>query len=186
MTTSECIQKAQQDFEKAAAHLRDEYSRLQIGRASAALVENIHAEAYGTSQLLKALANISIPDPRTIAIQPWDRSVLPAIEKAIRDSDLGLNPVNDGIVVRLNIPALTEERRRDLTKVVHQFAEESKISIRNSRQVAHNTFKELKDKSEITEDDLHLSQKKLQDKVDAVNKQIDEMAKKKEEDVMKI
>jgi ribosome recycling factor len=186
MKTDEQIQKAAQDFSGAMEHLKAEYSRLQIGRASSSLVENIDVESYGVSQPLKALANISTPDAKTISIQPWDRSTLGAIEKAITASDLGLAPVNDGVAVRINIPALTEERRKELAKVVYQLAEEAKISIRNARQSAQNKFKEMKDASEITEDDLHGSQKRLQDKVDDANKQIDELAKKKEEDIMKI
>ncbi|MBU1992209.1 MAG: ribosome recycling factor [Patescibacteria group bacterium] len=186
MVTEEQIQKAKTDFQKAIEHLRSGYSKLQIGRASTSIVESVQVEAYGATQPLKTMANISVPDPRTISIQPWDKSILSAIEKAVRASDLGLAPINDGAVVRINIPPLTEERRRDLSKVVFQMAEDARISVRNARQIAHSKFKELKESSEITEDDMHGSEKRLQVGVDEANKKIDELAKKKEGDIMTI
>lgn len=180
------IQKAQQEFDKAIKHLMDEYARLQIGRASASIVEHVTVEAYGTNQPIRNLANISIPDPKTISIQPWDKTVLSSIEKAIREANLGFNPINDGLVVRINIPPLTEERRKELSRVVYQLAEEAKIAVRNSRQTIHNGFKESKEKSLITEDDFHNYEKKLQDKVDEANKKIDELAKQKDSDIMTV
>lgn len=186
MSVDAAIAKAGEEFNKAIAHLKEENARLQIGRANSSLVENIPVDVYGVSQPIKAIANISIPDPRTIQIQPWDKSNLGPIEKAIVGIGTGLNPVNDGICVRIAIPLLTEERRADLTKHVRKLAEEARITVRNVRQDAHNHFKQLKADSEITEDDLHGADKKLQTKVDEVNKTIDEIAEAKEKDVMTV
>ncbi len=186
MSVEDAISKAVGEFEKAIAHLKDEYGRLQVGRANSSLVENIPVDVYGVSQPIKAIASISIPDPRSIQIQPWDKGSLGPIEKAIVGIGTGLNPVNDGICVRISIPPLTEERRIDLAKSVKKLAEEAKISMRNARQDAHNHFKELKTASDITEDDLFVSDKKLQEKLDVHNKTVDEVCAAKEKDVMTI
>lgn len=186
MSVQDAISRAEQEFEKALLHLKDEFGRLQVGRASSALVENINVDVYGSSQPIKAIATIVIPEPKTIQIQPWDKSTLGSIEKAIVGIGTGLNPINDGIFIRINIPPLTEERRRDLTKHVSKLAEDARITVRNIRQDAHNHFKQLKADSEITEDDLHSADKRLQEKVDAINKKIDETTKSKEQDVMTI
>lgn len=186
MTTDQAINNAVVEFQKAVDHLKDDFSRLQIGRASAALVENIPVEMYGVTQPVKAVASINIPEPRTIVIQPWDKSALAAIEKGIVGVGIGLNPINDGIVVRINIPTLTEERRADLTKHVRQLSENARISVRTARQEVHNRFKHMKAENEITEDDLHSADKRLQEKVDKVNEQIDHLVKTKEQDVMTV
>jgi len=186
MSVQDSISKAHGEFEKALTHLLDEFGRMQVGRASSALVENINVDVYGASQPLKAIASISIPEPRTLQIQPWDKGNLAGIEKAIVGIGTGLNPINDGNFVRINIPPLTEERRKDLTKHVHKFAEDARITVRNARQDAHNTFKQLKSDNDITEDDLRDADKKLQEKVDDVNKKIDEASKTKENSVMTI
>lgn len=186
MTSDQVLSVASQEFEKAVAHLKDEFNRLQLGRANPSLVENVHVEIYGAVQPLKAVASISVPEPRTLMISPWDRSTLAAIEKGIVGSGLGLNPVNDGIVVRINIPALTQERRADLTKVVKKLSEEARIGVRTARQDAQNGLKAMEAKSEITEDDLRGSTKNLQDNVDVINKKIDELAKQKEQDIMTV
>ena len=180
------ILKAEQDFQGALQHLKSEFAGLQVGRASAALVENLNVEAYGSVQPLKALASISIPDPKTIQIQPWDRSQLQVVEKAIQNSDIMITPSNDGIVIRLNIPPLTEERRADLSKVVNRLAEEARISVRQSRQKINDQIKEAYKNSEITEDDKLSAEKKLQEKVDEINKEIESLAKAKEAEVMKV
>lgn len=182
----EVLNSVQGDLNKVVEHLKNEYARLQIGRASAALVEGLMVEAYGSKQPLKAVASISVPDARTVQIQPWDKSQLAAIEKAVQQSDLNLNPVNDGAFIRLNLPPLTEERRKDLTKVVHRLAEESRISVRNVRQKGHDKMKEMEKNKELTEDQVKVFQKKLQDKVDAVNTEIEKIAKGKEQDVMTV
>lgn len=186
MLTDPVIASTTQEFEKVLNHLKEEYSRLQVGRANAALVEHVMVEAYGTTQPLKNVASISVPDAKTIQIQPWDRSIMSAVEKAIQVSDLGLNPVNRGTAILLNIPPLTEERRRDLVKVVNTLAENTRISVRNIRQIAHTKFKDMKQEKQISEDEEIGAQKQLQTKVDAVNSKIAEMAKAKEEGVMTV
>ncbi len=182
----DALQQAQNDFSKILDFLKSEYSRLQIGRASAALVESLMVEAYGSRQPLKGMASISVPDAKTVQIQPWDKSILSAIEKAIQTSDLNLSPLNDGITIRLNLPPLTEERRKDLSKVVHRMAEDARISVRSARQKAHDRVKEMEKNKELTEDQVKLFQKKLQEKVDAANVDIEKMSKTKESDVMTV
>lgn len=180
------IMKAVQEFDSAIKHLADEFSRLQMGRASAALVEDINVDVYGSRQTLKSIASISIPEPRALVIQPWDKSNLAAIEKGIVGAGIGLNPVNDGNLIRINMPPMTEERRAETAKKVRKMGEDAKISIRNARQEAHNNFKKMKADSTITEDDLHSSEKKLQDRVDDANKVIEEMVHNKETDIMTV
>jgi ribosome recycling factor len=180
------LSQLQKDFDDSLSHLKSEYSRLQIGRASPALVETITVEAYGTKQPMKALASISIPDSKTVQIQPWDKGVLAAIEKAIQASDLNISPLNDGLSIRLNLPQLTEERRHDIAKIVHKMAEESRISVRHLRQKALDKAKELEKKADITEDQLRSFEKKLQEKVDNVNHLIEELSKAKEKEIMTV
>ncbi len=186
MSAQHYIDQARVEFEKALTHLNEEYSKLQAGRANPGLVEGILVDAYGVTQPLKSCASISCPDLKTLQIQPWDRSLMSAIEKAIREADLGLNPMNNGLAVMLNIPPLTEERRKELVKLVKNLAEEAKISIRNARQTAHTKFKDLEAAKEITEDEKFGSEKKLQDVVDDYNKKIDEAEKKKAEGIMTV
>lgn len=183
---SDLIVQVEAEMKKVVEHLKTEYSHLQIGRASAALVEGVMVEAYGSHQSLKGLAHISVPDAKTIQIQPWDKGTLQAIEKGILMANLGLNPTNDGIVVRINIPPLTEERRRDLTKVVHKLAEDARISVRHARQAVMDKIKGQEKAKEISEDMAKGLEKKLQEKVDFVNKEIETLAKNKEADVMKV
>ena len=186
MVFDEGITQAVADFNKTVAHLKLEFSRVQVGRANSSLVEGLNIEDYGSMQPLKAVATVSVPDPKTIQIQAWDRDNLVAIEKAITNSSLGLSPNNDGVVIRINIPPLTEERRTTLKKVVSKLAEEAHIGIRNARQVAHKLFKQLKDDSEMTEDDIRDAEKQLQSKVDDANKQVDDLRLSKEKDVMTV
>lgn len=185
-TTQQHIDTAAQEFQKTIAHLKSEFAKLQMGRATPALVEDLKIEAYGSMQLLKGLASISVPDPKTLQIQPWDRNILGAVERAIQAANLNLNPVNDGRVIRIPMPPLTEERRKELAKVVRQMSENAKISVRNARGIAHGAFKTMEEGKEITEDDRRLAEKHLQEKVDNVNKEIEELAKKKEQDIMTI
>jgi ribosome recycling factor len=186
MPTTPFLNTAKEEFSKAAGHLKVEYAKLQIGRASSALIEDVKVEAYGTMQPLKGCASISVPDPKTIQIQPWDKGILNQIDVAIQNAGLNLNPVNDGNFIRINIPPLTEERRTELTKYVHKLAEDAKISVRNARQIAHEAFKKLESDKAISEDDMHHSNKQLQDEVDKSNKEIDELAKAKETDIMTV
>src|SRR3989338_1083403 len=178
------VTQANQDFAKTSTHLQDEFSKLQIGRASSSIVENLMVEAYGVMQPVKSVASVSVPDGRTVQIQPWDKSMLAGIERAIQVSDLNLNPVNNGLAIILNIPPLTEERRRDLVKVVGRLAEEARIAIRNLRHETMGTFKRMEHEGDMTEDDRKGSENALQEGVDKVDKEIDELAKKKEETIM--
>lgn len=180
------IQTAKNSFQAAVERMKEAFKKLQVGRASAALVDGVMVEMYGAHQPLKAVANISIPDPKTISIQPWDKSALGAIEKGILAANLGLNPMNNGVSVLINMPPLTEERRVEVAKRVRELAEEAKISVRNARQDAVNAMKRAKDEKQITEDDFFGGEKKLQEAVDESNKQIEEAAKEKEQDIMKV
>ncbi len=186
MLTDAILQAAEVEFKKILEHLKTEYSHLQIGRASTAIVESVMVEAYGTRQPLKAVASVSVPDAKTIQIQPWDKGMLKAIEQGIQMSGLNLTPNNDGIVIRINIPPLTEERRRDLTKVVHRMAEEARIAVRHGRQQSMDKIKVMEKNKEITEDETRGSEKRLQEKVDMTNREIDNIAKNKESDVMTV
>lgn len=186
MTSQDILHGANELMIKAVSHLKDEFSRLQVGRASASLVEEVRVDAYGSLQPLKSVASVSVPDAKTIQIQPWDRGLLTAIDKGIQMANLGLTPNNDGVVIRINIPPLTEERRKELVKVVGRYSEEAKIGVRNVRQDVNNTLNAMKKASEITEDELHGAMKELQVHVDHANKEIDEMAKKKEQDIMTV
>lgn len=175
------ISSFQADAEKTIQHLQAEFGTLQTGRASASLVEHMNVDAYGQKMQMKAVAGISIQDSRTIVIQPWDRGMLSSIEKAIQQSDIGVNPNNDGTVIRLNLPPMTEERRTQLVKVVHRLSEESRISVRQARQKAQDAIKQ--DPNENLRNSL---QDQLQKEVDKMNARIDELKEHKEEEVMKV
>ena len=175
------IAQFQADGHKVLQHLQGELSKLQTGRANAALVENIDVEAYGQRMQLKGVASVSVQDARTIVIQPWDKTVLGAVEKAIQLSNMGVNPVNDGVVIRLTLPMMTEERRKELQKLVHKLSEEARISLRQHRQKAVDAIKQDKD-----EDVRSTLEGQLQKEVDAFNDKIDAMRSHKEDEVMKV
>lgn len=169
------------DADKVLKHLHAEFGKLQTGRANASLVEHIEVESYGQRMPLKAVASISVQDAKTISIQPWDKSVLQGIEKAIQVSSIGINPVNDGTLIRLSLPPMTTERREQLKKIVHTLSEEARISIRQARQKALDAIKQ--DPNETLRKTLETQ---LQKEVDAANGKVDESRKAKEEEVMKI
>lgn len=173
-------------LDNAVTHMKSELNAIRTGRANPALVENIQVDYYGTKTPLLQLASISAPDPRCILIQPWDKNALKDIEKTLQTSSLGINPVNEGNAIRLPIPPLTEERRKDLVKVVNQKTEEAKVSVRNIREEIWRQLKEQKTKGTISEDDMYAQQKKLQELVDGYNKQIKEMGEGKEQEIMTI
>ena len=175
------IQSFQAESEKVLAHLKLEFSKLQTGRANPAMVEHVMVDAYGQKQELRAVAGITIQDGRTIVVQPWDRSILQSVEKALQTANLGASPVNDGVVIRISLSSMTEERRKQLQKFVHQLAEDARVSIRKHRQGTHDTIKTEKD-----EDIRETMLQELQKSVDEQNGKIAEMAKRKEEEVMKI
>ena len=184
--TDKIFQELNQKCEAAIDHLHSEYGKIQTGRASAALVENIMVDSYGSKMPLKGVATISIPEPKQIAIQPFSRDQVVSVEKAIVEADIGMMPQSDGVVIRLNLPLLTEERRKDLAKAVHRYAEESRISIRNARHDALGSLKNLEKEKEISEDELKGHEKKVQEKVDNYNGTVEESSKKKDLDVMTV
>ena len=160
------------------------YASVRAGRANAAVLDRIQVEYYGTPTPLNQVAAVASPDPRTLTIQPWDASLLKAIEKAIQTSDLGINPQNDGRIIRLNFPQLTEERRKDLIKQVRKYGEDGKVALRNIRRDAMEDFKKKKKASELTEDDVKGLEKELQDQTDKRCKDIDTLTAKKEQELL--
>ena len=162
------------------------FASVRAGRANAGVLDRITVEYYGTPTPLNQVAAVSSPDPRTLVIQPWDNSLLKAIEKAIQTSDLGINPQNDGRVIRLAFPQLTEERRKELTKQVKKYGEEGKVAVRNIRRDAMDEIKKKTKKSEITEDDQKNLEKELQDLTDKRCKEIDELTAKKDKELMAV
>ncbi|MDR0862275.1 MAG: ribosome recycling factor [Oscillospiraceae bacterium] len=173
-------------MKKTVEVLQTQYATVRAGRANAAVLDQIRVEYYGTPTPVAQIATIATPDPRTLVIQPWDAGTLKAIEKAILASELGINPTNDGRVIRLAFQQLTEERRRDLIKQISKYAEEAKVAIRNIRRDAMETFKAQKKKSEITEDDLKDVEKDLQKLTDDYTKEIDAVTGKKEKELLEI
>ncbi len=173
-------------FDGAVDHFKQEISALRNGRASSALVDAIMVESYGSKVPISHIASISIPDPRTIAIQPWDKSNAGAIEKAIQASNIGLNPINDGNLIRLNIPSMTEERRKEMVKILGQIAEQSRIAIRNVREEILKSIKGRQDDNEIQEDQVEIEKKDLQAVVEKYNDQIKDLSGAKEKEIMTI
>ena len=172
---------------KGAIHaLEDNLATVRTGRASPALVERLMVEYYGTPSPLQNLATITAPEPRMLLIKPFDASTLKEIEKAIRNSDLGLNPNNDGKVIRLNLPPLTEERRRDLIKVVHHRLEEARVAIRNVRRNVHDDMREFEKEKLISEDELKRGEVELQKLTDKYVAKVDELGARKEADIKEV
>ena len=173
-------------MEKTLDVLADNFGAVRAGRANAKVLDRITVEYYGQETPLNGVATISSPDARTLVIQPWDGSLLKDIQKAILSSDLGINPQNDGRVIRLVFPQLTEERRKELTKQVKKYAEDAKVAMRNIRRDGMDYVKNLKKKSEITEDDQKKAEKDLQDLLDKFTKRVDEALAAKEKELMAI
>ena len=171
---------------KALEHLQEEFDAVRAGRANPKVLDRITVEYYGSETPLNGVATISSPDARTLVISPWDTKLLKDIQKAIQSSDLGINPQNDGRVVRLVFPQLTEERRKELAKQVKKYAEEAKVAMRNIRRDGMDYVKNLKKKSEITEDDQKKAEKDLQDLLDKYTKQVDVALAAKEKELMAI
>lgn len=180
------INEAKQKMLSAVKFLHEEYTKFQTGRASVALVDGLMVEVFGTSMPIKGVANLATPEANQITIQPWNRDHLSAIEKAIRESNLGLNPNNDGLMIRLFIPPLTEERRKDLVKLVHRYAEDARVSIRNARHEAMKKMEAMEKGKEISEDELKGKEKMLQKEVDEFNSKVEEEAGRKEKDIMTV
>ncbi len=173
-------------MDKTLDVLSDNFGAVRAGRANAKVLDRITVEYYGQETALNGVATISSPDARTLVIQPWDGSLLKEIQKAIQMSDLGINPQNDGRVIRLVFPQLTEERRKELTKQVKKYAEDAKVAMRNIRRDGMDYVKALKKKSEITEDDQKTAEKDLQDLLDKYIKRVDEALTAKEKELMAI
>ena len=171
---------------KTAEVLSTQFDTVRAGRANAAVLDQIEVDYYGSPTPIRQIASISSPDPRTLLIQPWDGSTLKLIEKAILTSELGINPQNDGRVIRLVFPQLTEERRKELAKQVRKYGEEAKVAVRNIRRDAMDKFKKEQKKGEITEDDLKQAEKDLQKLTDDSSKKIDELLARKEKELMEI
>ena len=178
--------KLQQQMEKTIEALKHEFSTIRAGRANAQMLDKIRVDYYGTPTPINQVGSISVPEPRTLMINPWDKSAMKDIETAIRNSDLGLNPTNDGEVIRLNVPALTEERRKELCKQAKKAAEEFKVRIRNERRDANDKLKKLEKEGEITEDDLKKAQDNVQKMTDKYTKEVDVLLEVKEKDIMAV
>lgn len=177
---------AEHRMRSAIQVLHDDLAGIRTGRASPALVEKLSIEYYGTPTPLQQLASISVPEPRTLTIKPYDATTLKVIEKAIQTSDLGLNPNNDGKVIHLNLPPLNEQRRRDLVKTVHHRLEEARIAVRNIRRDAHNDLRDFEKEKLITEDELERGETELQKLTDRYVEEIGELGKKKEFEIMEV
>ncbi|MDL2307823.1 ribosome recycling factor [Desulfovibrio sp. OttesenSCG-928-C06] len=171
---------------KAIGALEREFAGLRTGRASTALVDNIKVDYYGTPTAINQLGSVAVPDSRTITIQPWDKGAFPLVEKAIMKSDLGLTPINDGKIIRIGIPPLTEDRRKDLVKVARKYTEDCKVAIRNIRRDANDALKKLEKDKTISEDDCKKSTEQIQKLTDAYVAKADKVAQTKEKEIMEI
>ena len=173
-------------IEKTLEDLRKDLSRIRTGRANLSLLDGIRVDYYGTSTPLSGVASLSVPEPRLITIKPWDRSQLKQIEKAITEANIGINPMNDGEIIRLPIPPLTEERRKEIAKQVRQRGEDHKVAVRNERRDANEKLKELLKKKSISEDDLKRASEKVQKETDQGVVKIDDIVQKKGKEVMEV
>lgn len=177
---SECRQK----MIKTIDVLKKEFMRIRTGRASSSLLDGIRVDCYDAQMPLDQVASISIPESRLITIKPWDQSIIGGIEKSILKSELGLTPMNDGKIIRIPIPPLTEERRKELAKLARKMAEDGKVSVRNHRREANELLKELKQEKEISEDEMYKGQDEVQKATDEFIKKIDEVTAEKEKEIM--
>ena len=184
--TKELIAGMKAHMEKSVESLRKEYQKVRTGRATTNLLDDIKVDYYGTPTALNQAATLSVPEPRTITIQPWEAKLIPLIEKAILKSELGLNPMSDGKTIRLVLPPLTEERRKDLVRGLKKQAEEAKVAVRNIRRDAIEGLKKLEKEKKITEDDLKRAEKEVQDVTNAETAKIDEIFGHKEKEVMEV
>ncbi|MGM9594124.1 MAG: ribosome recycling factor [Candidatus Onthomonas sp.] len=183
---NEITKAAESRMQKTVASVQSDFASVRAGRANAQVLDRISVEYYGTPTPLNQVASISSPDPRQLVIQPWDRSLLKPIEKAINTSDLGINPQNDGKIIRLTFPQLTEERRKDLTKQVRKYSEGGKVAVRNIRRDTMDKIKAMKKKSELTEDDVKELEKDIQKLTDDYCKKIDALTAEKEKELMSV
>ena len=179
------VAEAKKSMEKAIEHMKTEFSRLRVGRATASMVEGVKVDAYGSMMTLKECAALAIPDARTITVTPWDRGLFGEIEKGILAANVGLTPVNDGKIIRLNLPPITEDRRKDFVKQIKKFGEDAKVTIRNSRRDAMDGAKKKSDPA-LSEDELRRFQDELQKVTDQFSGETDKLVEAKSKDVMSI
>ena len=182
----EVLKKNDERMQRRIDHLVDEFKTIRAGRANPAVLDKVTVSYYGTDTPINQIAAISVPEARTLIIQPWDASSLRMIEKAIQMSDVGINPQNDGKVIRLNFPPLTEDKRKEIAKDIAHIAEDSKVQIRNVRRDTIEKLKTMKKSGELTEDDLKQAEKKTQDATDKFIKEIDKVTEKKKKEIMEI
>lgn len=186
MTVKEIYSNHEEKMQKALDALRKEYSTLRAGRATTSLLDKINVDYYGSPTPVNQVANISVPEPRMIIIQPWEKNMLGVIEKAILKSDLGLTPNSDGAVIRLNIPQLTQERRTELVKVVHKKSEDARVAVRNLRRDANEAVKKVEKDKTISEDEAKKGQEDMQKLTDKYIKEIDKIMAAKEKEIMEV
>jgi ribosome recycling factor len=186
MAIDSSMKPYQEKMQKRLDSLSHEVGAIRAGRANPAVLDKLRVDYYGTPTPVNQICQISVPEPRSLVIQPYDSSALKGVEKAILTSDLGINPQNDGKVIRLNFPPLTEERRKDLIKTVARYCEEARVSVRGIRREAMEDFKALKKKSEMTEDDLKASEKDLQELTDSFIKKVDAVYAEKEKELLSV
>jgi len=182
----EIINDMKRDMNKTIEAMKASQQKVRTGRASIGILDGIMVDYYGTMTPLKQLATLAVPEPRLITIQPWDKGAITAIEKAIMKSELGLTPANDGKIIRVPIPPLNEERRRDLVKMVKKMAEEYRVEIRNHRRDANAMLKDLEKEKEISQDELKSGQDKVQELTDGYIKKVDSMLSEKEKEIMEV
>src|SRR6476661_7737885 len=178
--------EAKEHMEKALEAMRREFGAVRTGKATSSLLDMVRVRAYGSLMPLNQVATVSVPESRMLVVQPWDKGLMGDIERGIRDSNLGLNPANDGNIIRVPIPALNEERRKELAKSLHKLAEEGRVAVRHSRQEANKEIKQQQSDSKISEDDSRREQDKIQKLTDEYIAKIEQMLKAKEEEVMEV
>lgn len=186
MSTTIDLEDLRRRMDGAVDALRTEFSGLRTGRASAALLEPVMVDAYGSSMPLNQVGTVSVPEPRMLSVQVWDASLAPAVDKAIRNSGLGLNPMSEGAVIRIPVPELTEDRRRDLTKVAHSYAEKARVSVRNVRRDGMDTLKQMEKSGDISEDDHRQQSEQVQSLTDEVIKAVDDLLNNKDAEIMQV
>jgi ribosome recycling factor len=180
------LQKARQRMEGAIEAMRREFAGVRTGKASPALLDTLRVEAYGSQMPLTQVGTVTVPEPRLITVQPWDKTLIRDIERAIRESDLGLNPSNDGNLIRIPIPPLTEERRKEYVRLLHKLAEEGRVAVRQARKDANDDIKHRQKDGELSEDEARREQEEVQKLTDQYVHRVDELLKKKEAEVLEV
>lgn len=183
---SSSLNNARERMEKALDTVRREFAGVRTGKASPALLDTVRVEAYGSLLPVNQVGQVSAPEPRMLTVQPYDKSLIKAVERALRESDLGLNPSNDGNLIRIPLPPLTEERRREYVKLLHRYAEEGRVAVRQARQHANDDIKKRQKDGELTEDEMRRSQDQVQKLTDEYVHKVDDLLKKKEAEVLEV